>query len=88
MRALSSASTASAEEVAKFAALSSRWWAPDGPMRLLHLMNPLRIQYMLAHLPGRTLRGRTVLDVGCGAGILCEVRAARARARAADRARP
>ena len=56
-------------EIAKFDALASRWWDPEGEFRPLHQINPLRLDYIRqrANLPGSK-----VLDVGCGGGILAE----------------
>ncbi len=64
-------------EVAKFEALASRWWDPQGAFKPLHDINPLR----LAFVEGTAgLAGKTVLDVGCGGGILAESMAARGAA--------
>jgi len=62
----------SAEEVARFSALADRWWDPDGPMRPLHRMNPLRVGWIDAHLRQRFDGGVRLLDVGCGAGLASE----------------
>ena len=59
-------------ETARFAALASTWWDPHGASRPLHLINPLRLQYVQRMV---TLEGREVLDVGCGAGLLSEAMA-------------
>jgi 2-polyprenyl-6-hydroxyphenyl methylase/3-demethylubiquinone-9 3-methyltransferase len=70
--------TADTAEVAKFDALAGRWWDPDGPMKPLHRMNPLRTRWIaerIARAHGRTrqdLSGLTLLDVGCGAGLAAE----------------
>ena len=56
-------------EVAKFDALASRWWDPDGEFRPLHEINPLRLDWIRQHVD---LRGSRVLDIGCGGGILTE----------------
>jgi 2-polyprenyl-6-hydroxyphenyl methylase/3-demethylubiquinone-9 3-methyltransferase len=56
-------------EIAKFDALASRWWDPQGDFRPLHEINPLRLDYIRQRVP---LSGRDVLDVGCGGGILAE----------------
>jgi 2-polyprenyl-6-hydroxyphenyl methylase/3-demethylubiquinone-9 3-methyltransferase len=61
-------------EIAKFESLASRWWDPDGEFRPLHEINPLRLDYVDRHA---ALDGKTVLDVGCGGGILAESMAAR-----------
>ena len=66
----------SPDEIARFNRLADRWWDPDGPMRPLHQMNPLRIRWIQRHLvplraqsPSRRLR---LLDLGCGAGLASE----------------
>lgn len=62
------------QEVEKFDALAARWWDPDGAFKPLHDINPLR----LAFVEGVSgIAGKTVLDVGCGGGILAEAMAAR-----------
>ena len=64
---------ASAAEVARFDALAGRWWDAAGPMAPLHAMNPLRVGWITARLPGPG----TLLDVGCGAGLAAEALARR-----------
>lgn len=69
-------------ELDKFAALANRWWDPQGPQRALHVLNPVRLEYVRQRLP---LQGRDVLDVGCGGGLLSEALAgAGARVTAID----
>lgn len=58
-----------AAEVAKFDALASRWWDPDGEFRPLHEINPLRLDWIRQYAD---LAGSRVLDIGCGGGILTE----------------
>ena len=64
-----------AQELAKFSELAHRWWDPESEFRPLHQINPLRLEWIdgLA-----TLKGKRVLDVGCGGGILAEAMARRA----------
>lgn len=58
-----------AAEVAKFDALASRWWDPDGDFRPLHEINPLRLDWIRQQVD---LDNSRALDVGCGGGILAE----------------
>jgi len=56
-------------ELAKFSDLAHRWWDADGEFRPLHQINPLRLGWMKEFCE---LQGKTVLDVGCGGGILAD----------------
>ena len=56
-------------EIAKFDAIAARWWDPEGEFRPLHAINPLRLGYVDSRAP---LKGRRVLDIGCGGGLLTE----------------
>jgi 2-polyprenyl-6-hydroxyphenyl methylase / 3-demethylubiquinone-9 3-methyltransferase len=56
-------------ELAKFSDLAHRWWDPESEFRPLHQINPLRLDWIQSHLP---LAGKSVLDVGCGGGILSD----------------
>lgn len=58
----------------KFDRLASSWWDPQGESRPLHELNPARVRFIEERVD---LRGRAVLDVGCGGGILTEALAAR-----------
>jgi len=68
---------ADSAELAKFEASAGRFWDPRGEFRPLHLLNPLRAQFIVERT---ALAGSRVLDVGCGGGLLAEA-LARAGAR-------
>ncbi|MGA1083028.1 MAG: bifunctional 2-polyprenyl-6-hydroxyphenol methylase/3-demethylubiquinol 3-O-methyltransferase UbiG [Burkholderiaceae bacterium] len=56
-------------ELEKFSALASRWWDPTSEFRPLHEINPLRLEWIDGIAP---VAGKSVVDVGCGGGILAE----------------
>ena len=56
-------------ELAKFSDLAHRWWDVDGEFRPLHQINPLRLDWINSLCP---VKGQSVLDVGCGGGILTD----------------
>ena len=62
------------QELNKFGEQAHHWWDLDGDFRSLHRINPLRLDWIDAQA---ALNGKTVLDVGCGGGILAESMAAR-----------
>lgn len=58
------------QEINKFSELASRWWDPEGEFKPLHLINPLRLDFINQHCGG--LFEKNVIDIGCGGGILAE----------------
>ncbi|KAI1627513.1 S-adenosyl-L-methionine-dependent methyltransferase, partial [Exophiala viscosa] len=64
-------SSVSPSEVSHFSRLASTWWDPHGPSRLLHLMNPLRHDFIQTCLSSSssTTQSYSFLDIGCGGGI-------------------
>jgi 2-polyprenyl-6-hydroxyphenyl methylase / 3-demethylubiquinone-9 3-methyltransferase len=79
--AAASGSTVDPAEIAKFSKLSQEWWDPKGKMAPLHKINPLRLGYIrdaACRKFNRNVRslnclsGLRVVDIGCGAGLLCE----------------
>ena len=59
-------------ELAKFSQLAHRWWDMESEFRPLHEINPLRLDWLDGLVP---ISGKTVLDVGCGGGILSDAMA-------------
>jgi len=69
------------EEAAHFGKLAADWWNPKGSSAMLHKLNPVRLSFIRSAIDAhfgtdtagiRPLTGRRALDVGCGAGLLCE----------------
>ncbi|MBM6593403.1 bifunctional 2-polyprenyl-6-hydroxyphenol methylase/3-demethylubiquinol 3-O-methyltransferase UbiG [Microvirga pudoricolor] len=74
-------STVDPDEVARFERIAETWWDPRGPMKVLHRFNPVRLAYIRDEAcrrfgrdprSTRSLEGLTILDVGCGGGVLSE----------------
>jgi 2-polyprenyl-6-hydroxyphenyl methylase/3-demethylubiquinone-9 3-methyltransferase len=63
-----------ADEIARFAAQAALWWDTRGAFKALHEINPIRLAYVRERAGG--LAGKSVLDVGCGGGLLAEAMAA------------
>lgn len=75
------ASTASPEEIARFTAMAEAWWDPEGDFKPLHRFNPTRLAFIRDRLVRHFGRdpealapfdGLSLLDVGCGGGLLAE----------------
>lgn len=73
--------TVDPSEVAKFEAMAAEWWDPTGKFKPLHMMNPVRLDYITSQIAaefGRDLSddkpfaGLRILDIGCGGGLLSE----------------
>lgn len=76
-----SAATIRPEEAAHFGRLAADWWDPKGSSAMLHRLNPVRLGFVREAIDAhwradsrgvRPLAGKRALDVGCGAGLLCE----------------
>lgn len=59
-------------ELQKFNNIADDWWNPNGPFRPLHDLNPIRLQWIAKQIP---IKNKTILDIGCGGGILSEAMA-------------
>lgn len=73
--------TIRAAEAAHFGKLAADWWNPQGSSAMLHRLNPVRLEFIRAAIDAhfhkdsggwKPLEGMRALDVGCGAGLLCE----------------
>jgi len=74
-------STVDPHEVAKFEAMAAEWWDPTGKFKPLHMMNPVRLDYITSQIAAEFARdlsadkpfdGLRLLDIGCGGGLLSE----------------
>jgi hypothetical protein len=83
-RNITSATTVNADEIAHFSRLSEHWWDEEGEFAMLHKMNPVRAGFIRDRvirtreddglLGTRGLEGLNALDIGCGGGLLSEVK--------------
>lgn len=69
----STATNADPAELSKFGELAHRWWDPNSEFRPLHDINPARVSWVDTH--ASSLRGKRVLDIGCGGWLLSEAMA-------------
>ncbi len=78
---IANASTVDPGEVEKFSAIAAEWWNPKGKFGVLHKFNPVRLEYIRNHIvrhfslsdqARQPFEGLSLLDIGCGGGLLCE----------------
>ena len=76
-----SGGTIDPDEIDRFAAQAESWWDPEGSFRTLHRVNPARLGFIRRHLTAhfgrdpsalRPFDGLTLLDIGCGGGLVAE----------------
>ena len=68
------------KEIEKFSKMASEWWNPEGKFKPLHKFNPIRIKYIKENIinnfklknKNKPLKGISILDIGCGGGLLSE----------------
>ena len=87
MNRTATSATIDEEEIRKFTSMADEWWNPAGKFKPLHNLNPVRLAYIrnaieqhilsgkkksTAKTPPPPLKGITILDVGCGGGLICE----------------
>lgn len=75
------ANTVDPDEIERFSRIASQWWDANGKFKPLHVINPLRIGYIRDHVMATfgiaaaatsPLKGLSLLDIGCGGGLICE----------------
>lgn len=66
--------TVNAEEISRFSALAAEWWNPHGPMRPLHKLNPVRLDYIKGKIAEHFNKPEklNLIDIGCAAGLVSE----------------
>ncbi len=72
--------TINKQEIAKFSKIAADWWSPNGKFKPLHKFNPIRIKYLKENIiehfklkqTNSPLKGLSILDIGCGGGLLSE----------------
>lgn len=78
---MANATTINPDEAAHFGKMAAEWWDPKGSSAMLHRLNPVRLGYIrdavdqhwqLDEHDRHALKGKRALDMGCGAGLLCE----------------
>ncbi|MDG1286550.1 MAG: bifunctional 2-polyprenyl-6-hydroxyphenol methylase/3-demethylubiquinol 3-O-methyltransferase UbiG [Rickettsiales bacterium] len=70
------ATTLEPQEIEKFTAIAAEWWDESGKFAPLHKINPIRVRYVrdtiYQHFDCETLKGKSLIDIGCGGGLVSE----------------
>ena len=68
--------TVNKNELLKFSKISDKWWNENGPLKALHRIHPLRMKYIVDYIskviPNADFKSLSVLDIGCGGGLVSE----------------
>jgi 2-polyprenyl-6-hydroxyphenyl methylase/3-demethylubiquinone-9 3-methyltransferase len=73
--------TVDAQEIQNFSKDSDQWWDINGPFKPLHRLNPVRLKYFKRQICDhfdrdfksfKSYQGLSILDIGCGGGLVCE----------------
>lgn len=71
-----SVTTLEPQEIEKFTAIAAEWWDESGKFAPLHKINPIRVEYIrdtiFEHYNADSLKGLSLVDIGCGGGLVCE----------------
>lgn len=66
-------------EIQKFSKIADQWWNPNGDFKILHKFNPIRLRYVIEQISkikqldnNKELKNLTILDIGCGGGLISE----------------
>jgi 2-polyprenyl-6-hydroxyphenyl methylase / 3-demethylubiquinone-9 3-methyltransferase len=67
-----SSSTIDEQEIERFSRIADEWWDKNGKFKPLHKINPLRVAFIREHITNQSNTPITLLDIGCGGGLICE----------------
>ena len=59
-------------EFEHFSKLSNEWWSDSGKFKILHDLQPIRVQYIIDQIKPKKIKDLNILDLGCGGGLVCE----------------
>jgi len=59
-------------EFEHFSKLANEWWSDSGKFKILHDLQPIRVQYIIDQVKPKNIKDLNILDIGCGGGLICE----------------